>query len=88
MMSVMEYPEFSRLTKQTMGAFLDRIPARYQEGFAGALAAGEFRYGVKHLAMVVRRERVPVSAEEQAAFRRLLEYLGEPVEYAEEMTVD
>jgi hypothetical protein len=83
----MEYPEFSRLARATMGALLDRLPVQFREPFEGSMIAGEFRYGVKHLALVVRREQVPVTAQEQEAFRSLLEYLGEPTTAADEMTV-
>jgi hypothetical protein len=83
----MEYPEFSSLALRTMGALLERIPERYRDGFEGAMFGGELRYGVKHLALVVRAQEVPVTAEEQLAFRRLLAYLGEPTTAADEMTV-
>jgi hypothetical protein len=83
----MEYPEFSSLARQTMAGLLDRLPTQFRAPFEGAMVAGELRYGVKHLALVVRAQEVPVTAEEQQAFRRLLEYLGEPTTAADEMTV-
>ena len=51
------------------------------------MIAGELRCGVKHLALVVRAQRVPVTALEQESFRRLLVYLGEPTAAADEMTI-
>jgi hypothetical protein len=83
----MEYPEFSSLARRTMAAVRDRLPTPYRDAFEGTFIAGEFRYGVRYLAMFVCRERIPVTAGERDDFRRLLDYLGEPVSLADEMVV-
>jgi len=76
----MDYAEFSELTHRTMADLLDRIPAKYREGFEGLLIAGELRTVVTDLVTTLVDDRVRVTAEERDDVRRLLEDLGEPTD--------
>ena len=39
----MDYPEFSELTHATVNQLLDRVPAKYRDGFESLLIGGELR---------------------------------------------
>lgn len=83
----MDYPEFSELTHTTVTRLLDRVPAKYREGFESLLIGGELRMAVNDLLTTLVDDQVPVTPAEQVNVRRLLEYLKEPTDKLDQLNV-
>jgi len=77
---LMDYAEFSQLCETTVTTFLDRVPARYREGFESLLIGGEQRMALTDLFLTLVDDQVPVTPAERENIRRLLEYLKEPTD--------
>jgi frataxin-like iron-binding protein CyaY len=83
----MEQSEFHELTEATVARFLDRIPARYVDGFEAELDGGEYTMAVENLVLTLVNDKVPVTQSEQEDLRQLLDYLNQPTSKLDDLTM-
>jgi hypothetical protein len=83
----MDYPEFSELARTTLTRFLDRVPAKYREGFESLLTGGELRMAVNDLLVTLVDDQVPVTSADREDVRLLLKYLKEPTDKLDRLNV-
>ncbi len=74
----MDNAEFTELTEATVRGLLNRVPAKYREGFQVALDGGELTIAVEGLMMTLVDDQVPVTRTEHDNLALLLAHLKQP----------
>ena len=83
----MQQWEFHELAQAIVTRFLDRVPARYVDGFEAALDGGEYSMAVEDLVLTLVNDKVPVTPVEREDLHRLLDYLNQPVDALDGLTL-